>query len=46
VKKEEWQLGEIHAAMEELDAGKAVSHEKVRIWLRSWGTAEEKKAPR
>lgn len=46
VKQEEWQLGEIDAAMEELDAGQAVSHEKVASWLKSWGKAGEKKAPR
>jgi len=49
VEQEEWQLREIHAAVAELDAGKAVSHEKVATWLKSWGTAKEKKeknAPR
>ena len=46
VEQEEWQLGEIHAAIGELDAGQAVSHEKVATWLRSWGTAGEKNAPR
>ena len=38
--------GEIHAAIGELDAGRTVSHEKAATWLRSWGTAGEKKAPR
>ena len=46
VEQEEWQLGEIHAAIEELDAGQAVGHDKVATWLKSWGTAAEKKAPR
>jgi len=46
VEQEEWQLGEIRAAMAELDEGHAVSHDKVATWLRSWGTAGEKKAPR
>jgi RHH-type rel operon transcriptional repressor/antitoxin RelB len=46
VEQEEWQLGEIHASIGELDAGKAVRHEKVTGWLKSWGTAKEKKAPR
>jgi predicted transcriptional regulator len=46
VEQEEWQLGEIHAAIGELDAGQAVSHEKVAPWLRFWGTAGEKNAPR
>jgi RHH-type rel operon transcriptional repressor/antitoxin RelB len=46
VEQEEWQLGEIRAAIEELDAGHGVSHEKVAAWLKSWGTAKEKNAPR
>jgi predicted transcriptional regulator len=46
VEREEWQLGEIHAAIEELDAEKTVGHEKVTARLKSWGTAKEKKAPR
>jgi predicted transcriptional regulator len=46
VEQEEWQLGEIQAAVGELDAGQSVSHEKVATWLKSWGKAGEKKAPR
>jgi predicted transcriptional regulator len=46
VEQEEWQLGEIRAAIGELDAGQSVSHEKVETWLKSWGTRGEKKAPR
>jgi RHH-type rel operon transcriptional repressor/antitoxin RelB len=46
VQQEEWQLGEIHAGIGELDAGMAVRHEKVAIWLKSWGKAREKKSPR
>lgn len=46
VEQEEWQLGEIHDAIGELDAGQAVSHEEVATWLESWGTASEKNAPR
>jgi len=46
VEQEEWQLGEIHAAVGELDAGHAVSHEKVAAWLKSWGTDGETKPPR
>jgi RHH-type transcriptional regulator, rel operon repressor / antitoxin RelB len=44
VAQEEWQLGEIRAAIEELDAGKAVSHEKAETWLKSWGTSRKKSA--
>jgi RHH-type rel operon transcriptional repressor/antitoxin RelB len=46
VEQEEWQLGQVRAAIEELDAGRAVSHEKVATWLKSWGTAKKKNAPR
>lgn len=46
VDSEEWQLGEIHKGIEDLDAGQTVSHEKVTTWLRSWGKAGERKAPR
>ena len=46
VQQEEWQLGEVHAAIEELDGGQAVSHDKIATWLRSWGAAKKKNAPR
>ena len=46
VEAEEWQLGEIRAAMDELDAGQGVSHEKVAKWLNSWGKPGETKAPK
>jgi predicted transcriptional regulator len=46
VESEEWQLGEIHAGIAELDRGKAVRHEEVSEWLQSWGKRKEKKAPR
>jgi predicted transcriptional regulator len=43
---EEWQLEQIYAGIEEADAGKVISHEKVVAWLRSWGTPGETKPPR
>jgi RHH-type rel operon transcriptional repressor/antitoxin RelB len=46
VEREEWQLGEIHAAIGELNAGRSVSHEKAAVWLKSWGKSGEKTAPR
>ena len=46
VQAEEWQLGEIQQGLRELDAGQAVSHEKVSTWLRSWRKSGEGKAPR
>lgn len=46
VQAEEWQLGEIHAGIAELDSGQEVSHEKVSKWLKSWGKPGETRAPR
>jgi predicted transcriptional regulator len=46
VEAEEWQLGEIHRGLADLDRGHAVSHEKAAKWLRSWGKPAEGKAPR
>src|ERR1700678_2738703 len=36
VELEEWQLGEIHAGIADLDEGREVSHERVVKWLASW----------
>jgi predicted transcriptional regulator len=46
VEAESWQLDEIQAAVEQLDRGRAVPHKDVSNWLRSWGRARERKAPR
>ncbi|BDC49815.1 hypothetical protein F183_A21310 [Bryobacterales bacterium F-183] len=46
VAAEEWQLGEIHDGIKELDAGKGVSHEKVSTWLNSWAKGGKSKAPK
>jgi RHH-type rel operon transcriptional repressor/antitoxin RelB len=46
VESEEWQLGELHAGIAELESGRKVSHEKVSKWLKSWGKRGESKAPR
>ena len=46
VESEEWQLGEIHLGLGELESGQAVSHARVSKWLKSWGTRAETKAPR
>jgi predicted transcriptional regulator len=46
VESEEWQLGELHAGIAELESGQEVSHEKVSKWLNSWGRTQETKAPR
>ena len=41
VESEEWQLGEIQAAISEVDSGHGVRHEKVSNWLKSWGNSHE-----
>jgi predicted transcriptional regulator len=46
LESEEWQLGEIEAAVADLDAGHSVGHDHVAAWLASWGTPWEKVAPR
>jgi RHH-type rel operon transcriptional repressor/antitoxin RelB len=46
VESEEWQLGELHAGIAELESEQEVSHEKVAKWLSSWGRTHETKAPR
>jgi RHH-type rel operon transcriptional repressor/antitoxin RelB len=46
VASEEWQLGEIHAGLKDLNEGKSISHEAVSKWLRSWGKRAEGRAPR
>jgi predicted transcriptional regulator len=46
VEAESWQLDEIHAGLQALDAGRSVPHEDVSAWLRSWGRTRERKAPR
>jgi len=46
VEAESWQLDEIQAGLEELDADRGVAHTDVSTWLRSWGSSRERKAPR
>ena len=46
VELEAWQLGEIEAGIDDIEAGCEVSHEKVSKWLKSWGKPGETKAPR
>lgn len=46
VESEEWQIGELHIGIAELDSGQEVSHERVSKWLNTWGRSGETKAPR
>jgi predicted transcriptional regulator len=41
-----WQVGQIETGLAEMDAGRAVPHEKVADWLRTWGQGNERKRPR
>ena len=45
VEAEEWQMGEIPAAINDLDAGHGVEHDKAVAWMESWGKKRERKAP-
>jgi predicted transcriptional regulator len=46
VAAESWQLSEIEAGLQDLDADHVVEHQEVRGWLQSWGKKSERKAPR
>lgn len=46
VDAEEWQLGEIHVGIAELESDREVNHENVSKWLNSWGKPGEIKSPR
>lgn len=46
VAAETWQLNEMEAGLEELNAGRGVPRKEVATWLRSWGGKRERKAPK
>lgn len=48
IEQEEWQIGEIKKAIGKADkpGAKFMDHEKVEAWLKTWGTKNEKKAPK
>ena len=41
----EWQVAGIKRAMASLDRGDGISHDAVKDWVASWGSASEKPAP-
>ncbi len=45
VEAESWQLDEIAAGLDDLEQGRAMDHEAVAGWLRSWGGPDERKTP-
>lgn len=42
----EWQVSGIRQAITSLDRGEAVSHDRVRDWVGSWGRKSERPAPK
>ena len=42
----EWQVAGINKAIQSLNSGKGVPHEKVVQWVKSWGTKKERPMPR
>ncbi|MGA1803778.1 CopG family ribbon-helix-helix protein [Rhizobium sp. HT1-10] len=44
--QQEWQIAAIDDAIRLAESGEFVSHEAMKSWLTSWGTAEETSAPR
>ena len=41
-----WKIEHIQQGLDDLDRGDTLSHEEVVGWLRTWGTARERKRPR
>ena len=42
----EWQVAGIRRAIASLDRGEGISHDSVKDWVASWGSANEKPAPK
>ena len=45
----EWQIQEIQTAVQEADVAgpdEFIPHQDVQVWLQTWGTKRERKAPR
>ncbi|KAF0249645.1 MAG: CopG family transcriptional regulator [bacterium] len=42
----EWQIKAIEEGIKDVEEGQVVSHGKVKEWLQSWGTDNEKDAPK
>jgi predicted transcriptional regulator len=47
IAQEEWQIGKIKRRVEIADrpGAKFIPHEDIEVWLKSWGTKKERKAP-
>ncbi len=42
----EWQVAGIKRAIASLDRGDGIAHDQVKDWVASWGSANEKPAPK
>lgn len=42
----EWQVAGIVKAVESLDRGEGIAHERVKEWINSWGSKKERPAPK
>jgi RHH-type transcriptional regulator, rel operon repressor / antitoxin RelB len=42
----EWQVAGIKAALDSLDRGKGIPHQRVKEWIASWETRDERPSPR
>ncbi len=42
----EWQVAGVRRAIASLDRGEGISHDSVKDWVASWGSANEKPAPK
>ena len=42
----EWQVAGIQKAMLSLDRGEGVVHERVKEWVKSWGSKKERTTPK
>lgn len=42
----EWQVAGTKRAITSLDRGERIAHEQVKDWVASWGSANEKPAPK
>ena len=45
VERNAWKAAELQQALAEADKGEFISHEAMKTWIKSLGTAEEKPAP-
>jgi predicted transcriptional regulator len=42
----EWQVAGIKRAIASLDRGEGIAHDRIKAWVASWGSANEKPTPK